>query len=101
MPNSLITGASQGFGRALLATLVAPRWTCVVDARDAEALQAATDGMPGRLAVPRDVADPGHRADILAAVGGPLDPPVHNASALGPSPLRGLADQTLDALRRV
>jgi NAD(P)-dependent dehydrogenase (short-subunit alcohol dehydrogenase family) len=101
MPNSLITGASQGFGRALLATLVAQRWTCVVDARDAEALQAATDGMPGVRAVPGDVADPGHRADIVAAVGGPLDLLVHNASALGPSPLRGLADHPLDALRRV
>jgi NAD(P)-dependent dehydrogenase (short-subunit alcohol dehydrogenase family) len=101
MPNSLITGASQGFGRALLATLVAQRWTCVVDARDAEALQAATAGMPGVRAVPGDVADPGHRADIVAAVGGRLDLLVHNASALGPSPLRGLADHPLDALRRV
>jgi NAD(P)-dependent dehydrogenase (short-subunit alcohol dehydrogenase family) len=101
MPNSLITGASQGFGRALLATLVAQRWTCVVDARDAEALQAATAGMPGVRAVPGDVADPGHRADIVAAVGGRLDLLVHNASALGPSPLRSLADHPLDALRRV
>jgi NAD(P)-dependent dehydrogenase (short-subunit alcohol dehydrogenase family) len=101
MPNALITGASQGFGRALLAALVARTWTCVVDARDAEALQAATAGMPGVRAVAGDVVDPEHRADLVAAVGGPLDLLVHNASALGPSPLPRLADYPLDALRRV
>ena len=101
MPNALITGASQGFGRALLAALVSQQWTCVVDARDAQALQAATAGMPGVRAVPGDVVDPGHRADMVAAVGGRLDLLVHNASALGPSPLPRLADYPLDALRRV
>jgi NAD(P)-dependent dehydrogenase (short-subunit alcohol dehydrogenase family) len=101
MPNALITGASQGFGRALLAALVAQNWTCVIDARDAEALQAATAGMPGVRAVPGDVVDPGHRADLVAAVEGRLDLLVHNASALGPSPLPRLADYPLDALRRV
>jgi NAD(P)-dependent dehydrogenase (short-subunit alcohol dehydrogenase family) len=101
MPNALITGASQGFGRALLAALVARNWTCVVDARDAEALQATTVGMPGVRAVPGDVVDPGHRADLVAAVEGRLDLLVHNASALGPSPLPRLADYPLDALRRV
>jgi NAD(P)-dependent dehydrogenase (short-subunit alcohol dehydrogenase family) len=101
MPNALITGASQGFGRALLAALVSQQWTCVVDARDAQALQAATAGMPGVRAVPGDVVDPGHRADMVAAVEGRLDLLVHNASALGPSPLPRLADYPLDALRRV
>jgi NAD(P)-dependent dehydrogenase (short-subunit alcohol dehydrogenase family) len=101
MPNALITGASRGFGRALLAALVSQQWTCVVDARDAQALRAATAGMPGVRAVPGDVVDPGHRADMVAAVGGRLDLLVHNASALGPSPLPRLADYPLDALRRV
>jgi NAD(P)-dependent dehydrogenase (short-subunit alcohol dehydrogenase family) len=101
MPNALITGASEGFGRALLAGLVARNWTCVVDARDAEALQTATAGMPGVRAVAGDVVDPVHRADLVAAVEGRLDLLVHNASALGPSPLPRLADYPLDALRRV
>jgi NAD(P)-dependent dehydrogenase (short-subunit alcohol dehydrogenase family) len=101
MPNALITGASQGFGRALLAALVAQNWTCVVDARDAEALQAATAGMPEVRAVAGDVVDPEHRAELVAAVEGRLDLLVHNASALGPSPLPRLADFPLDALRRV
>ena len=49
MPHALITGASQGFGRALLAELVRRSWTCTVDARDASALHAATAG-PARCA---------------------------------------------------
>lgn len=101
MPNALITGASQGFGRALLTALVAQQWTCVVDARDAEALQAATAGMPSVRAVRGDIVDPEHRTAMMAAVGGRLDLLVHNASTLGLSPLPRLADYPLDALRRV
>ena len=101
MPNALITGASQGFGRALLTALVAQDWTCVVDARDAGALHAATVALPGVRAVPGDVADPDHRADLVAATDGRVDLLVHNASELGPSPLPQLTDHPLDALRRV
>jgi NAD(P)-dependent dehydrogenase (short-subunit alcohol dehydrogenase family) len=101
MSIALITGASRGFGRALLAALVEQGWTCVVDARDAAALQAAAAGLAGVEAVPGDVVDPGHRAEMVAAVGGRVDLLVHNASALGPSPLPRLADYPLDALRRV
>jgi NAD(P)-dependent dehydrogenase (short-subunit alcohol dehydrogenase family) len=101
MPTALITGASQGFGRALLAALVAQNWTCVVDARDARALHEATAALPAVRAVPGDVADPGHRADLVTAADGRIDLLVHNASALGPSPLPWLADYPLDALRRV
>ena len=101
MPHALITGASQGFGRALLAALVARGWSTTVDARDATALRAATTGLAGVRAVPGDVADPGHRAALVAATGERLDLLVHNASTLGPSPLPALADLPLDALRRV
>jgi NAD(P)-dependent dehydrogenase (short-subunit alcohol dehydrogenase family) len=101
MSNALITGASQGFGRALLTALVEQGWTCVVDARDAAALQAAAARLAGVRAFPGDVVDPGHRAEIVAALDGRLDLLVHNASALGPSPLPLLADHPLDALRRV
>jgi NAD(P)-dependent dehydrogenase (short-subunit alcohol dehydrogenase family) len=101
MPNALITGASRGFGQALVTALVARGWTCVVDARDARALHDATATLPGVRAVPGDVTDPDHRADLVAAGDGRLDLLVHNASALGPSPLPPLADYPLDALRRV
>jgi NAD(P)-dependent dehydrogenase (short-subunit alcohol dehydrogenase family) len=101
MHQALITGASQGFGRALLGALVARGWACAVDARDATALNAATAGLADVRAVPGDVTDPGHRAAVVAAAGQRLDLLVHNASALGPSPLPRLATYPLDALRRV
>ena len=101
MPKALITGASQGFGRALLTALVAQGWTCVVDARDARALREATAALPGVLAVRGDVTEPDHRADLVAATDGRVDLLVHNASTLGPSPLPQLTDYPLDALRRV
>jgi NAD(P)-dependent dehydrogenase (short-subunit alcohol dehydrogenase family) len=101
MPHALITGASQGFGRALLAALVERGWAATVDARDATALRAATAGLAGVRGVPGDVADPGHRAALVAAAGERLDLLVHNASTLGPSPLPALADLPLDALRRI
>jgi len=101
MPKALITGASRGFGRALLTALVAQDWTCVVDARGARALREATAALPGVLAVPGDVTEPDHRADLVAATDGRVDLLVHNASTLGPSPLAQLTDYPLDALRRV
>jgi len=101
MPTALITGASQGFGHALLRTLAGLGWDCAVDARDGAALRAATAGVPGVRAVPGDVADPVHRAALVAAAGDRLDLLVHNASALGPSPLPALAAYPLDELRRV
>src|SRR6476660_1607166 len=101
MPHALITGASQGFGRALLAALVEHGWSATVDARDATALRAATAVRAGVRAVPGDVADPGHRAALVAAAGDRLDLLVHNASTLGPSPLPALADLPLDALCRI
>ena len=57
--------------------------------------------MPGVQAVPGDVVDPRHRAAMVAAAGDRLDLLVHNASALGPSPLPRLTDYPLDALRQV
>lgn len=101
MPNALITGASRGFGQALLRALTARGWACTVDARDARALHDATAGLPRVRAVPGDVTDPDHRAHLVAAAGGRIDLLVHNASALGPSPLPHLADHPLDALRHV
>ena len=101
MHQALITGASQGFGRALLGALVGRGWACAVDARDAAALTAATAGLANVRAVPGDVTDPGHRAAVVAAAGERLDLLVHNASELGPSPLARLAAYPLDALRHV
>ena len=102
-PVALVTGASQGLGLALTRALATDGWQVVVDARNGDALRRAVGRLPGVTAVPGDVADPGHRTRLAAAVhdAGRLDLLVHNASALGPSPLPPLADYPLDALRRV
>lgn len=102
---ALVTGASRGLGLALSRSLAADGWALVVDARQPDALAAAVDSLPrGARVVPvrGDIADPLHRDDLAVAataVGG-LDLVVLNAGTLGPSPLRPLADVSLDELRR-
>lgn len=98
MPVSIITGASRGLGRALAAGLAAAGWTVVVDARSGGHL-AGLDA----VAVPGDVTDPRHRADLMAAADrlGGADLLVNNAGILGPSPQPPLADYPVGVLRDV
>ena len=103
-PVALVTGASQGLGLALARALAAAGWRVVVDARHADVLRRAVDCLAGVTAVPGDVVEPAHRADLAAAVAalGRLDLLVHNASALTGSdgPLPALADHPVDDLAR-
>src|SRR5215217_6469138 len=97
-PTALITGASAGLGHALATALSGRGWRLVVDARDAVRLNDAVAALrrPDLVtAVPGGVADPGHRADLAAAVGDRLDLLVNNASDLGPTPLPRLAHLAL------
>jgi NAD(P)-dependent dehydrogenase (short-subunit alcohol dehydrogenase family) len=100
MPTALITGGSAGLGRALLGALVHRGWTVVTDGRRRDALTSVAG--PDTVVVPGDVADPVHRSELVAAVGraGRLDLLVHNASTLGPLPMRRLRDLGVDGLRR-
>jgi NAD(P)-dependent dehydrogenase (short-subunit alcohol dehydrogenase family) len=88
MPTAVITGASQGLGRATARALAERGWSLVVDARHADELAAAVRGLTAVTAIPGDVTDPGHRARIAAAItpAGGLDLLINNASRLGPSP---------------
>jgi NAD(P)-dependent dehydrogenase (short-subunit alcohol dehydrogenase family) len=101
-PVAMVTGASKGLGRALTTALAERGWSVVVDARDGEALRRATAGLPGVTAIDGDVADPAHRAELVAAVQrlGRLDVLVNNASTLGASPLPRLEALPLDTYRR-
>ena len=95
MPVAIVTGASRGLGLATARALAGRGWSVVADARRAEQLQAAADGLaPGRFVpVPGDVTDPGHRAELVAAARriGTIALLMNNASQLGPSPQPGLA----------
>jgi NAD(P)-dependent dehydrogenase (short-subunit alcohol dehydrogenase family) len=107
MPVALVTGASRGLGRALSASLALDGWDLVVDGRRPDPLHevgTALRRLGHRVeAIAGDVADPAHRAALIAAVGqlGSLELVVNNASTLGPSPLPSLERYPLDALRHV
>lgn len=109
-PVAVITGGSQGLGRAVAERLVQRGWAVVVDARRADRLDEAVrelrrvaDASGGVIVgVTGDVTDPDHRGALAAAASefGGVDLVVHNASTLGASPLPALRDVELDVVRR-
>jgi len=99
MPVAIVTGASRGLGLALARALAARGWTLVLDARGGQDLHRAAGALG--TTVPGDVADPGHRSDLIEAAGERIDLLVNNASLLGPSPQPELAAYPLDELERV
>jgi NAD(P)-dependent dehydrogenase (short-subunit alcohol dehydrogenase family) len=105
-PVAVITGASQGLGRALAEALADAGWWLVVDARRADRLDAAVTDLATRtrvVGIPGDVTDSWHRARIAdtASALGPVALVVHNASTLGASPLPTLGAIDIDILRDV
>ena len=84
---AVITGASQGLGLALAHELAGRGWRLVLDARHGDVLRDAAlslDGGPHRV-VAGDVADAGHRRDLVEAAAGlgGASLLVNNASTLG------------------
>ncbi len=103
---ALITGASRGLGLALARQLARGKWTLIIDARGAKALEVAhaeLANLTDVIAIAGDVTDEAHRRTLASAahrIGG-LDALVNNASFLGPSPQPNLLDYPLDVLERV
>jgi len=110
MPAAIVTGASRGLGLALARALAERGWNLVLDARGGDALRAATADLAASatgagevIALAGDVADVGHRRELVDAalrLGG-IDLLVNNASLLGPSPQPRLADYPLDEFATV
>src|SRR3712207_453647 len=103
---ALITGASRGLGLALARRLATEGWTLIIDARGAEALEAAGSELAELthvVSIPGDVTDAEHRRELAEAAreAGGLDGLVNNASILGPSPQPSLLDFPIDALEEV
>jgi len=103
---ALITGASRGLGLALAHRLAAEGWTLIIDARGAEALEAARTELAELtrvVAIPGNVTDEQHRRALAetAHEAGGLDALVNNASILGPSPQPELLGYPLDVLEEV
>ncbi len=99
--SAIVTGGSQGLGRALVTALAGRGWQVTTDARGA----APLDTLVGELgtmvtAVPGDIANATHRADLVrtAEVAGALRLVIANAGTLGPTPLPSLADVDLESV---
>ena len=106
--SALITGASRGLGRALGEQLAAAGARVVLVARSEPELSEVVAGIrrAGGEAHPLcfDVSrkeDVYPLAGAAAALVGPIDLLIHNASSLGPTPLRLLLDTECEALSSV
>jgi NAD(P)-dependent dehydrogenase (short-subunit alcohol dehydrogenase family) len=96
-----ITGGTSGLGLALVRALHAAGAKVAFVARDAQRVADTAASLPGTHGIVGDVSrkDETHRIalQINAALGG-LDVLVNNASTLGPTPLRLLADTDCEDL---
>lgn len=105
---ALVTGASRGLGKALAQQLAAAGARVVLVARSRSELTRVTEGIVAQggeaHALSFDVSrkqDVYPLAGAAAALVGPLDILIHNASSLGPTPLRLLLDSECEDLERV
>ena len=104
---ALITGASRGMGAEVAGLLAKRGYDLVLTARGTTALDETAGRLEkhgGRVvAIAGDIADAEHRGWLAEGAEslGRLDLLVNNASDLGESPLRPVAETSLDAIERV
>src|SRR5262245_29496425 len=105
---ALVTGASRGLGASLARELGRRGARVVLVARGGDELERIADEIRRAggtaHALPADISDKNAiypLAGAAAALGGPVDVLVHNASSLGPTPLRLLLDTKCEDLGQV
>lgn len=104
----VVTGASRGLGRATAEALAKKGARVVMVSRDATEIEAIAarlraEGLQA-FGVAADIGDKNAiypLAGAAAALAGPVDVLIHNASTLGPTPLRYLMDTDCEDLERV
>ena len=99
---ALVTGGSTGLGLALSGELARQGWQVITDGRSEEKFKGAA--LPEAVTVVvGDLTDAEHRDRLRAEVEGHgrLDLLVHNASTLGPLPMRPLAEVDIPDLMHV
>lgn len=106
--SALVTGASRGLGRALTEQLAAAGARVVAVARTGPELGRVVSAVRARGGEAHALtADVGRKQDVYplagaaAALVGPIDLLIHNASSLGPTPLRLLLDTECEDLSEV
>ncbi|MBZ4395955.1 SDR family oxidoreductase [Myxococcus sp. AS-1-15] len=104
----LVTGASQGLGKALMGHFARRGARVVGVARHAQPMEAVAEALRAEGLEAHGLAyDVGDKESIYRLVGvaaslvGPVDVLVHNASTLGPTPLPLLLDTACEDLQRV
>ena len=97
MTTAIITGASQGLGRAIARLLAQRNIRLVLNARRREPLEALAREL-GATAVAGDVSEV---AEEIAAAAGDADILINNASELGPLPMPRLESYPWPELMRV
>ena len=105
---TLITGASRGLGAALARALAAQGARVVLAARHTQPLLDVVEQIKQRGGEAHALAfDVGHKEDLhrlagaAAALVGPIDLLIHNASTLGPLPMPLLLDTACEDLEAV
>ena len=105
---ALVTGASRGLGRALAEQLAAAGTRVVLVARSEPELSAVVHAIRSKGGEAHGLTfDVSQKEDVYplagaaAALVGPVDLLIHNASRLGPTPLRLLLDTECEDLSRV